>query len=72
MIDQLREQPVETLTAWFGGAAVARGQEHAAAASARLPLPIRIQLRMLVTGPESGVLRVAVRRLSSARSHATR
>lgn len=53
MVDDLRERPVETLQAWFG----------TPGSSARLPVPIRLLLRLLVTGPERRFVRGAARRL---------
>jgi MoaA/NifB/PqqE/SkfB family radical SAM enzyme len=53
MIDELREAPVETLQAWFG----------TPGASAGLPYPVRVLVRLLVTGPERRFVRGAARRL---------
>ncbi len=53
LIDDLRERPVETLQAWFGTPGSSGG----------LPWPVRLLLRVLVTGPEGRVVRSAARRL---------
>jgi MoaA/NifB/PqqE/SkfB family radical SAM enzyme len=53
MIDDLREHPVETLQTWFGSPG----------SSAGLPPPVRVLLRLLVTGPERRFVRGAARRL---------
>ena len=53
MIDDLRERPAETLQTWFGTA------ESADA----LPAPVRLMLRVLVTGPERRFIRRAARLL---------
>jgi MoaA/NifB/PqqE/SkfB family radical SAM enzyme len=53
MIDDLRERPVETLQAWFGSEG----------SSAALPLPVRLLLHLIVTGPERHIVRGAARRL---------
>jgi MoaA/NifB/PqqE/SkfB family radical SAM enzyme len=53
MIDELRESPVETLQAWFG----------TPGSSAGLPPPVRVLVRLLVTGPERRFVRGAARRL---------
>ena len=53
MIDDLRERPVETLQTWFGSPG----------SSAALPPPVRVLLRLLVTGPERRFVRGAARRL---------
>ena len=53
MIDELREAPVETLQSWFGTPGSAAG----------LPRPVRVLLRLLVTGPERRFVRGAARRL---------
>ena len=52
MIDDLRGRPVETLQAWFGGDGT----------SGEIPLPVRLLLRVLVTGPERRWVRAAARR----------
>lgn len=53
MIDDLREQPVQTLQAWFG----------TPGSSAGVPLPVRVLLHLFVTGRERRVVRGAARRL---------
>lgn len=53
MIDDLRERPVETLQAWFGTPGSFTG----------LPRPVRLLVRLLVTGPERRLVRGAARRL---------
>ncbi|HUE86898.1 MAG TPA: hypothetical protein VMO26_12560 [Vicinamibacterales bacterium] len=53
MIDELREQPVATLQAWFGTPGSSTG----------LPRPVRLLLRLLVTGPERRFVRGAARLL---------
>ena len=53
MIDELRESPVETLQTWFGTPGSLAG----------LPPPVRVLVRLLVTGPERRVVRRAARRL---------
>ena len=53
MIDDLRERPVETLQAWFGTPGSFTG----------LPRPVRLLVRLLVTGPERRFVRGAARRL---------
>ena len=53
MIDDLRERPVETLQAWFGTPGSLAG----------VPGPVRLLLRLLVTGPERKWVRGAARRL---------
>jgi MoaA/NifB/PqqE/SkfB family radical SAM enzyme len=53
MVDDLREHPVETLQTWFGTPGSSRG----------LPAPVRLLLRVLVTGPERRIIRRAARRL---------
>jgi MoaA/NifB/PqqE/SkfB family radical SAM enzyme len=53
LIDDLRERPVETLQAWFG----------TPGSSAGLPRPVRVLVRLLVTGPERRFVRGAARRL---------
>ena len=53
MIDDLRDRPVETLQAWFG----------TPGSSAGVPGPVRLLLRLLVTGPERRFVRGAARRL---------
>jgi hypothetical protein len=53
MIDDLRERPVETLQTWFGTPGSFAG----------VPRPVRMLVRLLVTGPERRLLRGAVRRL---------
>jgi MoaA/NifB/PqqE/SkfB family radical SAM enzyme len=53
MIDDLREHPVETLQAWFGTPGSSSG----------LPLPIRLLVHLLVTGPERRFVRGAARRV---------
>jgi hypothetical protein len=53
MIDELRESPVETLQAWFGTPGSVAG----------LPRPVRVLVRLLVTGPERRFVRRAARRL---------
>jgi hypothetical protein len=53
MVDDLRERPVETLQTWFG----------TPGSTAGLPLPVRLLLRVLVTGPERRFVRGAARRL---------
>lgn len=53
MVDDLREHPVETLQTWFGTPGSATG----------IPLPIRLLLHVLVTGPERRFVRDAARRL---------
>ena len=53
MIDDLREQPVETLQTWFGTPGSSSG----------LPPAVRLLLRLLVTGPERRFVRGAARRL---------
>lgn len=58
MIDDLRERPVETLQTWFGSPG----------SSAALPPPVRVLLRLLVTGPERRFVRGAARILLRAES----
>jgi MoaA/NifB/PqqE/SkfB family radical SAM enzyme len=53
MVDDLRERPVETLHAWLG----------TGGSPARLPLPVRLLVRLLVTGPERRFIRAAAGRL---------
>jgi MoaA/NifB/PqqE/SkfB family radical SAM enzyme len=53
MIDDLRERPVETLQEWFGTPGSSTG----------LPRPVRLLVRLLVTGPEHRFVRGAARRL---------
>ncbi|HXW08891.1 MAG TPA: radical SAM protein [Vicinamibacterales bacterium] len=53
MIDDLRERPVETLQSWFGTPESPDG----------LPAPVRLLLRVLVTGPERRYVRAVARRL---------
>ncbi len=53
MIDDLRERPVETLQTWFGTPGSFTG----------LPRPVRLLLRLFVTGPERRFVRGAARRL---------
>jgi len=53
MIDELRERPVETLQSWFGTPGSFNG----------LPRPVRLLVRLLVTGPERRFVRGAARRL---------
>lgn len=53
MIDDLRERPVETLQAWFGTPGSFTG----------LPRPVRLLVRLLVTGSERRLVRGAARRL---------
>jgi MoaA/NifB/PqqE/SkfB family radical SAM enzyme len=53
MIDDLRERPIETLHAWFGSDD----------SPDRQPLPVRLLVRLLVTGPERRFIRNAARRL---------
>ena len=53
MVDDLRDHPVETLQAWFG----------TPGSNAGVPGPVRLLLRLLVTGPERGVVRGVARRL---------
>ena len=53
MVDELRRRPVETLHAWFGTAGSADA----------LPRPVRLLLRLLVTGPEQRFVRSAARGL---------
>ena len=53
MVDDLRERPVETLQAWFGTPGSFTG----------LPRPVRLLVRLLVTGPERRFVRGAARRL---------
>lgn len=53
MIDDLRERPVETLQTWFGTPGSLSG----------LPFPVRLLVRLLVTGPERRLVRSAARRL---------
>jgi MoaA/NifB/PqqE/SkfB family radical SAM enzyme len=53
MIDDLRERPVDTLQAWFGTPGSSSG----------LPRPVRLLVRLLVTGPERRLVRGAARRL---------
>jgi MoaA/NifB/PqqE/SkfB family radical SAM enzyme len=57
MIDDLREQPVETLQAWFGTPGSFAG----------VPRPVRLLIRLLVTGPERRLVRSAARRLFGVR-----
>jgi MoaA/NifB/PqqE/SkfB family radical SAM enzyme len=64
MIDDLRERPMDTLTAWFGGGSPG--------SDARMPFPVRALLWAFVTGPQSERLRGAARRVLNARSHAGR
>jgi MoaA/NifB/PqqE/SkfB family radical SAM enzyme len=58
MIDDLRERPVETLQSWFapGGS------------SSELPMPVRVLLRVFVTGRERHLIRGAARRLFGLRA----
>jgi MoaA/NifB/PqqE/SkfB family radical SAM enzyme len=51
MVDDLREQPVETLQAWFGTPGSPSG----------LPHSVRLLVRLLVTGPERRFVRGAAR-----------
>jgi MoaA/NifB/PqqE/SkfB family radical SAM enzyme len=53
MVDDLREHPVETLQAWFGTPGSPTG----------LPAPVRLLVRILITGPERRFMRGAARRL---------
>ena len=53
MIDDLRERPVETLQEWF----------ESPGSSAGLPRPVRVLVRLLVTGPERRFVRGAARRM---------
>ena len=53
MIDDLRERPVETLQTWFGTPGSFAG----------VPPPVRVLVRLFVTGPERGVIRGAARKL---------
>jgi MoaA/NifB/PqqE/SkfB family radical SAM enzyme len=53
MIDDLRERPVDTLQAWFGTPGSYDG----------LPRPVRLLVRLLVTGPERRFVRGAARLL---------
>jgi hypothetical protein len=53
MVDDLRERPVDTLQGWFG----------TPGSSAGLPIPVRMLLHLLVTGPERHLLLGAARRL---------
>jgi MoaA/NifB/PqqE/SkfB family radical SAM enzyme len=53
MIDDLRERPVQTLQVWFGTQGTMAG----------LPYPVRLLLRVLVTGRERRFVRGAARRL---------
>lgn len=53
MIDDLRERPVETLQEWFGTPGSFAG----------VPGPVRLLLRLFVTGPERHWVRGAARRL---------
>lgn len=53
LVDDLRERPVETLQAWFGTPGSIAG----------LPAPVRLLVRLLVTGPERRFVRGAARRL---------
>jgi MoaA/NifB/PqqE/SkfB family radical SAM enzyme len=53
MIDELRERPVETLQTWFG----------TPGSSAGMPFPVRLLVRLFVTGPERRLARGAARRL---------
>lgn len=52
LIDELRESPIRTLDDWFGS-------------STTTPLPVRVLVRVFVTGRGSGFARRAVRRLLS-------
>jgi MoaA/NifB/PqqE/SkfB family radical SAM enzyme len=52
LIDELRESPIRTLEDWFGS-------------SSTPPLPVRVLLRVFVTGRGSGLARRAVRRVLS-------
>jgi MoaA/NifB/PqqE/SkfB family radical SAM enzyme len=61
MVDELRERPVETLHAWFG----------TGGSTAGLPRPIRLLVRLLVTGPERRFVLGAARRLFGMVSPAT-
>jgi MoaA/NifB/PqqE/SkfB family radical SAM enzyme len=56
MVDDLRERPVQTLQAWFG----------TPGSSAGVPLPLRMLLHLLVTGPERHVVLATARRLFRA------
>jgi MoaA/NifB/PqqE/SkfB family radical SAM enzyme len=51
MIDDLRERPVETLQMWFGTPGSPEG----------LPQPVRLLVRLLVTGPERRIVRGVAR-----------
>jgi MoaA/NifB/PqqE/SkfB family radical SAM enzyme len=53
MVDELRERPIETLHAWLG----------TGGSPDRLPLAVRLLVRVLVTGPERRFVRRAARRL---------
>jgi MoaA/NifB/PqqE/SkfB family radical SAM enzyme len=53
MVDDLRERPVETLQGWFGTPGSFAG----------VPRPVRLLVRLLVTGPERRFVRGAARRL---------
>ena len=53
MVDDLRERPAETLQAWFGTPGSNEG----------LPGPVRLLVRLFVTGPERRFVRSAARRL---------
>jgi MoaA/NifB/PqqE/SkfB family radical SAM enzyme len=61
MVDELPERPVETLHAWFG----------TGGSTAGLPRPIRLLVRLLVTGPERRFVLGAARRLFGMVSPAT-
>ena len=50
-LTDLREAPVETLQSWFGTPGSAAG----------LPRPVRVLVRLLVTGPERRFVRGATR-----------
>ncbi|HET7221544.1 MAG TPA: radical SAM protein [Vicinamibacterales bacterium] len=53
MVDDLRERPIETLQAWFDGDDAPASQ----------PLPVRLLVHLLITGPERRFIRDAARRL---------
>jgi len=57
MLDDLRERPLETLNAWFAGGG----------SPARLPLPVRVLVRLLVTGRGRRLVHGVARRLLGVR-----
>ena len=57
MVDELRERPVETLQEWFGTPGSFAG----------VPVPVRMLLRLLVTGRSTSLVRGAARRLLAGR-----